>query len=1169
MKITKLFPLVTLAILGPVLMVPAPSRADSLYGSIRGTVTDPSGAVIPGATVTARDVTTGTNRVLKSQPDGSFEFLSLLAPATYTVTIEKSGFREYTTSNIHLNLNQTFVVKVTLRVGSSAQHVTVEAKTAQVDTTSMQLGTTITGKEIVNLPLNGRNWIQLQQLQTGVVAGSDRLGQGAGGTNFSTNGAETQQNAFYVNGVDTADVALNAAGIIPSPDALGEFRMITNTIDPEYGRNSGAILNAVIKNGTNQFHGDAFEFYRDTTLDARNFFLPSVSPFHQNEFGGTIGGPIWKNHMFFFFSYQGFRNVTPETSSDCNCSSPGVAPVFSTAERGGNFSTATGGAFPTVNPSTGASAISPFPLVGEDGSAYPAGTPYATLFPTGQIPQADLNPLAVKLMNQFVPPPNGPSNEYLFSPSVKGLEDQYITRIDESFGSKDALWGLWIWERNPTTETLPFFGATLPGFGEIDGEHDQEMALDWNHIFNSTTLNEARFGYFRFNFGAVFPQTPMDPTSYGFTGILPQTSVDTGLPYASLTGLFNLGFSIFGPQPRVENTYMFIDNFSKIAGRHTIKAGFTMERFETFNPFFSELNGDFTYSGAGPFSTGFPGADFLLGIPDSYLQESGAINNGRAREYYSYIQDQFKLRPRLTLTYGTGWDIETPYLNLFAGGEAVNAFRPGQQSTVFPTAPAGLLFPGDKGITSAGGPTTHLTDFAPRVGFAWSPGSSGKWSLRGGVGLYYNRTEEELALQNLTAPPFSNSSTGIADVGGQPNFAAPFTGYLPITNSSGVVVGATAGSIPNKFPFSPPAPGAKVNFGLYEPFSLNVLSPNFGVPMSENYNLTLERQLTNSMILSIGYVGNAAHHLDGAYEINPAGQFPGVNPGAAALGCTAFNLAVCDPGSFRYNPAIFGSVGQQVTDFNSNYNSLQVSVNKRFSRGLEFLVAYTWSRYFDYNSSFDNQAGLVYPGINPFDLTNMYGPSANDAPQRLVISYMYTLPFYHFIHHLRPLTDGWNLVGITTLQHGFPVPIYDTAFPSLTCNAAKTFYPCPARPSVAPGVPLNIGNPRNYTLAGGANYWFNPKAFTAPAPGTWGNASRDPFYGPGINNWDVSLLKDFHITESKYIEVRLEAYNLFNHTQFGPPVGDINSPQFGQILSIFPGSNIEPRILQLAGKFYF
>ena len=1156
-----------LVLLGVLSLAVPSAQADELYGRITGVVMDPSGAVVPAAEVTVTNTATGVTRSMKSLVSGDYAFANLLAPGIYTVEVVKEGFLKSEKTGIHLNVNQVFVADFSLKLGSSTQAVTVEAPTAQIDTTSMQLGTTITSSAIVDMPLNGRNWIQLQQLEPGVVGISDRLGYGTNGlngTNFSTNGAERQQNSFYVNGVDTADIALNAAGIIPSPDAIAEFHLVTSTINPEYGRNSGAVMNAVIKSGSNQIHGDGFEFYRDTFLDARNFFQSTTAPYHQNQFGATIGGPVLlphiydgKNKTFFFFSYQGIRNSVPQPFS--------VPTVYTAAQRAG--------AFPDLATSTGTAA---FPLLGDNGTTYPAGTPYSTIFSSGTIPSADLNPLAVKLVNQFVPLPNLNGNEYTFNPSIVGAQDQYITRIDQNFSSQDSIWGYWFWQRNPTTDTLPFVGSSLPGFPDLNGDHSQQYALAWNHTFSGTTLNEARFGYFRFNYVAVYPINPINPTSYGFTGIAPQLPTYASIPFISVTGLFNLGFSEFGPQPRLENTYQAIDNFSKVVRSHTLKAGFTMDRFEMYNPFSDALSGAYSFLGTGPFSTGDAGADFLLGLPSSYNQTNGAVNDVRSREYYSYIQDEWKVRKNVTLTFGTGWDIETPYVNLYYNKENVNAFRPGVQSRVFPTAPTGVLWPGDPGINDAGGVRVPYHDFAPRLGVAWAPGGSDMWSIHAGVGIYYNRTEGEVATQNLFVPPFTITTAGVGNIDGSPSLTAPFTGWCPTPGGA-----PTACSTPNPFPFTPQF-GAGVNFAPFEPMSINTLSPNFGVPMSENYNLTLKRQLSGSMTLSVAYVGNVAHHLEGNYELNPAGVATGngMNPVAAAIpNCTPANLGTCAPQTFRYNPLTtgLGTIADQVTDFNSNYNSLQVAVNKRFTKGLAFLAAYTWSRYYDYNSTADNQDGFVQPGINPFNLNDMYGPSDNDAPQRFVLSYDYTLPFYHFVHRVRPLTDGWRLVGITTFQTGFPVRIANSNAPSDTCWSGKENIDviCWDRPNTT-GTPLAIGNPRTYTIGGLPNYYFNPAAFAVAAPGTsTGTASRNMFHGPGINNFDLTLMKDVHFTESKYVELRFETYNLFNHTQFSPfsyqptndiggVVADIADPRFGEVIAAS-----SPRVIQIAGKIYF
>lgn len=1126
-----------------------PIYAD-LYASIRGKVSDPSGAVINGADVSAANIATGSHYSGVETTDGYFTFPQLPI-GDYTITVEKAGFKRYETK-IHLNVNQTYLLDVTMEVGAVAQKIVVESNPIQVESSSMQLGTTVTGRQIVDIPLNGRNWTQLQQLQSGVQASSDRFGT------FSTNGSQTQQNAFLINGVDTNDIRLNVPFIIPSPDAIGEFRMITSTINPEYGRNSGAILNAVIKNGTNQFHGDAFEFYRDTFLDAKSWFQLTASPFHQNQFGGTLGGPIIKDHAFFFFSYQGTRATQPQVVTGNT--------VFSPAERAGDFSAST-------IPVNKGSNVSPFAMEDSSGVLQPAGTPYSTLFSTGFIPTADFNPLSVKLLNQYIPLPNAPGNLYEFNPVTSLKDDQFIYRVDERIRERDALWFYGLYEKVANLSTIPstnLGSATLPGFGVSSPAHSQEYTVAWNHTFSSTSLNELRFAYLRVNLATGEPQNIIDPTTYGFTGITPQNRSIESLPAINLAGLFSFGFGT--PQPRVQNTYQVVDNFSKVWGRHTFKAGFSMERWEINNPFYQSNTGSFSFNGAGVFSTGNAGADFLLGIPDRYNQASGSIVRGRAQEYYSYVQDLWQVKANLTLTLGVGWDVETPLRNLYADGEIMAAFIPGEQSKIFPTAPVGVVYPGDPGVNKYGGPTVHYGDFAPRVGFAWNPRGSQNWSIRGGIGLYYNRGAEEATFQTVVNPPFAIDTTG-ASVFGAPAFANPFTSVNPAP-----VGGIPAGSVANPFPFTPPMPGARINFVPFEPLGLSMSTedPRNTAPRSTNYNLTVERQLSKSMVLSVGYVGNVARHLEGAYNLNQAGIAPGVNPVAVAAGCTSdFTLATCAPQTFPFDPSVYGQIGLVTTEFNSNYNSLQISLNKRFSGGLQLTAAYTYSRYFDFTSNLENNA-FNAPGINPLDIRSMYGPSANDAPQRFVASYIYTLPFYKLLgDRWRRLTDNWNLVGVTTFQHGFPVAVWNTNFTDLVSGGGyynNGFYAPLQRVNVT-GAPLGIRDPRNYSIGGLPNYWFNPAAFTSPAPGTGvGDANRNPLYGPGINNWDMALEKNVYITEAKsrYFQLRFETFNTFNHAQFAAPENIFGTANFGRILGVQQGStNGAGRVAQLGAKFYF
>jgi hypothetical protein len=1135
-----------------------PANADNLYAKIRGSVADPSGAVVPDAKITATNVATGISYSATSSKDGLFEFLQLPI-GDYSVKVEKAGFKTFTEGRVHLDLDQTFNLRVGMELGVVSDTITVDANPAQVETTSMQLGTTVTSQQIVDIPLNGRNWTQLMQLQPGVQSSSDRFGAGA----YSTNGSETQQNSFLINGTDSNDTSLNTPLVIPSPDAIGEFNLVTSTINPEYGRNSGAIVNASIKSGTNQFHGDAFEFYRDTFLDAKSWFENSPAPFHQNQYGGTIGGPIVKDHAFIFFSYQGRRATTPQGYT--------VPTVLSSAQRTGDFSADTGGQ-PFSCPST-STCVSPVALVDANGNNQPAGTPYATLFPTGVIPAADLNALSLKLMNQYVPLPNSANNTYQFNPTETIKNDQYLGRIDEKLSNKDSVWFYGLYQASPFTETLPFTGATLPGFGNTNPEHYYEFTVAWNHTFSPTTLNELRFAYLRFNYVANEPQTVQSPSAYGFTGITPQAPSLSSLPVVSVGAngsLFTLGFSTNGPQPRVQNTYQVTDNFSKVWGHHTFKAGFNMDRLEINNPFYNSMSGDYAFGAAGTYSTGDAAADFLLGVPDTFAQGSGSIVRARAREYYSYGQDQWQVKPNLTLTLGVAWDIETPYQNLYANGEVMSAFRAGQQSTIFPTAPVGIVFPGDAGINKYGGPNVPFKNFAPRLGFAWSPGNSHNFSVRGGIGIYYNRSEEETALQTLGNPPFSLLSAGVGQQGAAPSFGNPYT-----SQNSTTVLGAAPVNMANPFPFSPPAAGSSPDFTPFEPigFNMNTEDPHLTSPRATNFNLNFQYQVSKSMIATIGYVGSIGRHEIGAYNLNPAGVAPGVNfdPAAQAYGSDIFLASQVGGESFQYGAYTntIGQIGVQTTDYSSNYNSLQASLNRRFTNGLGFQIAYTWSRNFDYTSNLENSA-FNGPGFNNFNVAQNYGPSANDAPQRLVANFIYTLPIYKYGHHFRRLTDDWNISGIATFQSGFPVAVAGFGYNDLQWSYPDAYYAPPGRGEIT-GAPLSINhNPRTALGQGNAANWFNPAAFAIAPTGTVGDANRNPLYGPGLNYWDMAIEKDVHITESKYVQLRLETFNTFNHAQFAAPNGSLGAGTFGQILGVQQATtNGDGRVVQLGGKIYF
>jgi len=1133
-------------------MLAQTAMADELYGRVRGVVTDASGAVLPGAVLKLSNVGMGTTQVLTSNADGNFEFANL-KPGTYRLTVTKPSFKTFDVSAIQVAQNQIFVQNVGMELGTLNETIEVAANQAQVEQSSMQLTNTISSKTITDLPLNGRNWIFLQQTLPGVVIPDTRFN-----SNFSTNGSQGQQNSYLVNGNDFNDLPLNSPLAPPNPDTIEEVKMVTNTINPEFGRNSGAILNAVTKSGTNSFHGTAFEFYRDTFLNVHDFFRKNAPIFHQNQYGGTIGGPIWKNKTFFFFGLQNTRARQPGANSN------GTTNVYTQDQLNG-----------TWNPAKmSATKTNPFPIVGSSGATYPAGTPWATIFPTGVVPTSDYNPLAVKLVQQFVPLPNcgtAGCNLYSFNPTTTLSADQFIGRLDQNLGSKDSLWFYAYANDQSTLNDIAFTAATLPGFGDKSRPYTKQFTSSWQHTFSLDMLNEFRLGYTRLNFDTGTPQKAVTPASVGFPDIIPQLPQGAGYPRMTITGYFNLGFTSNGPQPRKDQTYQITDNFTWIKGKHSLKFGYDGRRFQVWNPFGASNNGRFSFSNSAKYSTGDPGLNFLLGIPTSYNQGSGQVIIAQAYEHYIYAQDQWRIKSNLTLTFGAGYQIDTPIAEYQNKGLSRACFIPGQQSTIFPVgiapngnpggAPVGYNFPGDPGCDKYGGVSTKYNHIGPRVGFAYTPdfgrwtGGKGKTSIRGGFGIYFNRGEEELNLQDLGSPPIGQTSTGVGDLGLVPSFPNPWTDI------------AGKGTLANKFPYTAPAVGSVIDFSQFFPMAVNVNDRKNTVPYAMNYNLTVERELPSSTILRIGYVGSQGRHLAEAFSFNPMTP-AGLQTCLATPACASDGdgAPVNFPNLFLFPGDIWGNSGMQHTIGTSNYNALQITADKRVTHGLQFLTSYTYSHSFDTGSSFEDVSFQSAGSFDPYgNRRRDYGSSAFDARHRFTFVFSYDFPRPAFVPRL---LGGWRVTGQTVLQGGFPVNLQDSNELSLVCSTTYSFYACPDRPDFV-STPTLL-NPR----ASANHLWFNPASFTDNAVGTLGNVSRGFLRGPGYWGSSFSIQKDTRITEKMNIQLRLEAYNVFNHANFANPDGDVASPTFGQILNLRPFVNNGPspegsRLVQLAAKFIF
>jgi hypothetical protein len=1170
--------------------------AQITYSAIHGTVSDTTGALIPNATVTVVNTSTGIKTTATADKSGYYIFPQLQVGGPYTVTVNASGFQSFSQTGLTLSVNENRDVDAKLQVGSEGTSVEVTANQLQVETSNTQLEQVATAEQLEEIPLEGRDPAGLQKLEPGVVESSDRFGT------FSSNGNQTAQNSYLVNGIDINDPALENEGIQVNPDALEEENIVTSTMNPEFARNSGATVNQILKSGTNSLHGSGFEFYRDTFLNNGNYFSQTRPEFHQNLYGGTLGGPIFKDKLFFFLAYQGQRQRSGETTVQQTLDASQFAGAFSTDTNygSGNADNAPStiqinGIVTPVSDSLSANPI-PFAING-----CPAGTLWAVCFNNGGTGNASINispstwnPVASGLISKYVPASNETLNGvsyYNFNAANTVANDQGIIKLDYTPTKKDSIWAASIFQSAPSTSALTFGGGSFPGFGSTEGDHFKLFSASWTHTFTANLLNDLRASYYRNPFGAVNPSQVVAPSSAGFD-INPQDP-QSGIPYIGIGSYFALGFSFEGPQPRLDTNLTYADNFTWVRGNHNLKFGGQFEQFRVHNPFDVYNNGDYSFNGSGEYSSGDPLIDFALGIPDTFAQTNDGFINAVATELFAYAQDNWKVTSDFTFNYGISWDVEKPNQDHQDGGKGIVCFQNSSaESNVFPGAPPGLLFPGDPGCNNAGSPVPHYDHFAPRIGFAWSPSTGPKafigeagahdLSIRAGFGIYYNRDQEEQSLQNLEDPPNVFVSHGAADVGGSPAFANP---YADIT-------GNAAASEANPFPYTVPPPGSAINWPNYAELDLATFDRNYSVPYTMNFNLNIQRSIGRNMVGQIGYVGSVSHRLASWTEGDPI-TAAGHAACLASASCTANISAI-----HLYNPqdtadpvivpgtgagAIpslpngipwYLSDADQLTEGSSNYNSFQASLIKAPSHGLQFTLAYTYSHALDNGSGYESVTGAnnrVYNYVPGFQYLN-YGSSDFDARHRFVASYVYSIPVVGFMRGnfiARAALSGWGVSGVTVFQTGFPVGIDQSSYRSGWCDEFS-YFGCGDVPETDNFHPARL-NPRS-----AGNPWFNAGDFTTEPLGTFGNTPRNYFHGPGFDYTNLNLNKIIHVTsdEKRFIQLRLEAFNAFNHANFANPSGNFNSSTFGSITSVResadPNSDPSPgRSIQLAGKFVF
>jgi Carboxypeptidase regulatory-like domain len=1139
------------------LLLPNLSRAD-VTGAILGTVHDRSNAVIVGARVVATNVETNFSKAATTGSDGQYHILAL-PPGTYRVTAEASGFQTFTSTGIDVKVNDQLRIDATLDVGSLQHEVTVEASAVQVETESTQLGDVIESAKMLSLPLNGRSYLDLLGLQAGVVpitsgvVPGDRSVSGmfANPGNVSVNGQRETANAFLVNGGDVSEGRNLGAGLIPNLDSVEEFRLITNSFDAEYGKFSGAVMNAITKSGTNGFHGDAFEFLRNDAMDARNFFDPSKAELRQNQFGYAVGGPFRKNKLFWFTDYQGTRQVSG--------ASTGLVQLPTTAQRQGIFdpSLLTG----DVQGTYWAQQLSQRLGYGvQNGEPY--SMPGCTLtsdcvFPGGVIPQKAWAAPAIGIL-PYIPVGNlNPATGLYSNDSQKNsVTDNKIGQRVDFINQKTGNWSFYYHFDDSTVFNA--LNASVPGFSSVTPERAQEGVMSDTKTFGPTAVNEFRLSFFR---TAVTTNKPTSSdaaslSSLGFTtglgtlGIIP--SGPAGFPQTVPPIYFNdfsLGVNTLTTfQPN--NTWHVSDSFSKIKGAHTLKFGGEFRYLQINERNTCAPNGDFTFNGS---ETGWDFADFLIGAPNGYNQCSQQFLDSRTRYGGAYVQDTWKVKPNLTLNLGFRWEVSMPWYDTQGKIETI---VPGEQSTQFPTAPLGWVVPGDPGIPSTLAPT-HYNNPGPRLGLAYSPGFTdgvlgkifggpGKTSIRAAYGIYYTSIEDLNLFYEVGDAPY-----GLYWVSPEPTmFADPYQ------------TRATGASQTQRFPFTFPVPGSPadktLNYSIYLPISG---SPGYNIhnrqPYAEHYNLTVQRELSRSTVLTLAYVGTQGHKLISQYDANPGnpglcmqlnaeGATPTCGPYGEQTTYTLPNGQQVFGTRTNLGPAFGASNSYTANIANSNYNAFEATVERK-ARDVTFLAAYTFSKAIDDSSGYGESVNFsnfaLSRSLSTFNMT-----------QNFVASYNWSIPFDRAFSSLPTrLTQGWNMTGITRFSTGLPVQISQGSGDySLTGTNLD-------EPNLV--APVVVQNARNSGPTG-PNTYFLPTSFTSGPLGSFGDANRSFFSGPGIVNTDFALMKRIPVTESMSFMIRAEFFNIFNHTQFSNPVGNFSSSQFGEVTSARA-----PRIGQISAKF--
>jgi carboxypeptidase family protein len=1150
-------------------------------GSITGTITDETGGVIPGATVSVTNTALGSMLTVTSDMQGLYSFPSLPV-GHYYLTVELQGFKTQKRTNISVDADEKLRMDVKLELGTQSETVEVKGTATEihVEKVSTQLGEVVSADDMTTLSLNGRSYTDLLPIQpgitpvttmkpnsiimagvTGAIEPSGELNPG----NVSINGQRESANGFVVNGGSVQEHMNGGTSIVPNLDSIAEFRVLTNNFDSEYGNYNGGIVTVVTKSGSDQRHGDAFDFLRATPLDSKSYFSDTKASFNQNQFGGTFGGPIKQRRLYFFSDYQGTRTRQGIET--------GLISVPSFANRDGNLSDMAESLTGSVNGSYWANLLSQ-----RLGYAVTPGEPYyfagcttptQCVLPNATIPTRAWSSPAQHLL-QYIPSPNAGPGQFSTSLQNKVVrDDKAALRLDAN-SRIGLLSGYYFVDDYRLDNPYPVQqgGASVPGFNALTLGRGQLYSFGATSVLNPTLVNEAHFSYMRNanQIGHPLGGKGVSVASQGFVtgpgtpGIVVQHPAFEGVENVVFNS-FVMGVTTTGTD-QVNNTWDYTDTISKVAGAHTIKFGGQFHNDHVNLVPNAVFNGSFIFSGT---ETGSDYADFLLGVPSNYIQSYGSTFLLRNRYAAGFAQDSWRARANLTLNYGLRWDLITPWSENYNNIQTIVA---GQQSKVYPNAPTGLVFPTDAGIPKSLSPAR--SNFSPRLGIAYSPNATSgflgmllgeeKSSIRAGFGRFYTAFQGLSAGIMYAVPPYGYNYLSPAP----PLFDQPF-----ITAANGTDNGQRYPLQPAPIDASVGHPYPNLSFAPYTPVNADPFFYHDNhTPYTDDYMVSFQREMPKTVLLNVSYVGNRGHNVLVTQQANPG------NPALCLSVSRPSQVAQGSPtcGPFAENGVFtradgtvingtrdvlgsnFGTVTAQKTIGKSRYNAFEVNVRHQGqSRG--FLLGYTLAKSMDTGSNLGEQ-------VNPFDVNQTWAVSSWDMRHNFVASYNTEIPFARVFGHSNGFTNGWSVSGTTRFATGFPVTLYNTADTSLLGTFGNGVNnDLIDTPNYTPGCDLQINhNPRNGPA-------FNADCFSVPALGELGNAPRRFFYGPGIQNTDLALIKDVRVATGRSLQFRLEAFNVFNRAQFYGPAtvdGTIQSPTFGQIVGA-----TDPRLIQIAMKYRF